>query len=137
MDSEQGRGLVALHVRDPVTGAIVPMVVQAGTNRQEVVTFGGGPVPAGTVIDERAPVAVGIGATVVLAAPPAGTLAINVQNVSVGAAVLAFRQVGAAAGVGKRLPRFGIFSWNLAVAALEVEHISGPAGLANIGFEVT
>jgi hypothetical protein len=92
------------------------------------------PVP-GTVITTGANTAIGIGATVALPVPPASTLSQSVQNVSAGATEILVREAGGGAGTGMRLPRLGIFSYNEAVAALEVQHVAGPAGTAAIQWE--
>lgn len=90
-----------------------------------------GPTPADT--------AVGVGATEPLPAIPAGTTRMTVQQVgtSPGSRVRV-REVGGPAGSGPILVRFGSITVGSAggsIAALEVEHVAGPATAVTIFFE--
>jgi hypothetical protein len=131
----QGRRKIVSLV-DP-DGNVVDVVTIAGVRRLAVdasVSVVVEPTP-GTTVTTGANTAVGIGATVALPVPPSGTLSQSVQNVSAGATELLVRETPGAAGTGMRLPRLGIFSYNEAVDSLEVEHASGPVGVAAIQWE--
>jgi hypothetical protein len=91
----------------------------------------------GTTIVSGVNTAIGLGATVALPAPPVGTLAIIVQNVTLGGASrVAIRQVGGAAGTGIRLATQEALIFDQSIAAIEGEHIAGPAATVTILFEV-
>jgi hypothetical protein len=100
----------------------------------ELVVSSTEPTP-GTVVTTGANTAVGVGATVALPVPPANTLSQLVQNVSAGAVEFLFREAGGAAGTGLRFPRLGTLVHNEAVAALEAQHVAGPAGTVAIQWE--
>jgi hypothetical protein len=108
------------HVRVDASGRILTSPTTApGTQIQSVtVPVPGGVVPAG--------------------APPANTLAITVQNVSVGVvgSVIAVREVGGVAGAGEFLPLYGTFTFEKAVQALELELIAGGPATANLIYEI-
>lgn len=93
------------------------------------------PAPPGTTIVTGALTAVAPAATVPLPVPAPGTLAMTVQNFSGAAVVIAIREVGGPAGAGIFLPNFGTRTFEAAIAPLEAEHISGPAGTVAIQFE--
>jgi hypothetical protein len=90
----------------------------------------------GTVITAGANTALGVGVTAALPALPAGTLAITVQNRTVGGASrVLVRQVGGAAGTGIELLTRGSITFDNAVAALEAQNFAGPAATVAILFE--
>ena len=94
------------------------------------------PGVAGTVITAGANTAVGAGATVALPALPAGTIAIHVQNRTLGGATrVLVRQAGGAAGTGIELTTRGSIVFDKAVAALEAQNFAGPAATVAILFE--
>jgi hypothetical protein len=97
---------------------------------------GGG---VGTTITSPDDVAVGIGATQALPAPPAGTLRMTVE-VTDGSALtrIRVRELGGNAGAGRELILLGSTTFGGeggAVAALEVENVAGPAAAVSISFE--
>lgn len=97
-----------------------------GSGRILTTTIG---VP-GTVITTSADVAVGTSATVALTVPPAGTRRMRIQNTGPTGVLIRVREVGAGAGRGEILTRFGVTSYGEsggAIAALEVEEVASPA----------
>jgi len=90
------------------------------------------PAPApGTTITTDPDVAIGAGLTVPLGVIPAGTRRMTVQNTGPAGTWIRVREVGAAAGVGKLMPRLGEYTYggsNGAVAQLEVQDVSLAVG---------
>lgn len=103
-----------------------PLLVSAG---------GSTPAPPatspGSTITTPADTTVGIGATVALTAPLAGTRRMTVQNTGPAGTWIRVREVGGAAGSGKLLPRLGEYSYggaDGAIAALEAQDVSLAVG---------
>ena len=122
---------IAISGLETATGFLRVLRVNAAG---ELVVSIGPPTP-GTTITSPVHVAVGVGATVPLPAPPAGTTNMTVQNVSGGATQLLVRESPGVAGTGLIIVRFGSRTFDEAVATVEVEHVAGPAGSAAIQFE--
>lgn len=126
-------------ITDPDTDLRADVIDVAGVNRlavDAVVVIG--PVTPGATVTSPADVAVGVGATVALPVPPAGTTRMIVQNSSGGNTTLRVRELAGTAGAGFVLPRFGSREFGGeagAIASLEVEHVGGGAGSALIQFE--
>ena len=95
-------------------------------------TFAG--APAGT-LSSPVDTAIGIGATVVLPAAPAGVLRQTVQNTGGAGTRLRVREAGGALGTGFILPRFGSREYEANVTALEVQHVAGGATSAGVQYE--
>ena len=106
---------------------------------RQVINIGAAPPPTpGATITSQADAVVGIGATVVLTAPPAGTTRMVVQNTTVGNTRLRVREAGGAAGSGVLLLATGSSPYGSpggAIATVEVEHVFGVAGTATIQFQ--
>jgi hypothetical protein len=83
------------------------------------------PPAPGTTITAGANTPVPAGPAVALPAPPAGTLAMTVQNVGGAGSIVLVREVGGAAGTGFALVRFAAFTFEHAVAPLEAELVAG------------
>ena len=93
----------------------------------------------GTVITSSPDVAVGIGVTVPLTAPPAGTrrMTVNVTDGD-GLTLIRVRELGGVAGSGRQLVLRGSTMFGEAggaIAPLEVEHEAGAAAAVSISFE--
>jgi hypothetical protein len=95
-------------------------------------------VSPGTTVTSKPDAVVGVGATVLLSAPPPKTLAETVQNTgtTVGT-VIRVREAGGTAGAGIKLLQNGVAYYKAAVAALEIEEVAGIATSASIQFEIT
>ena len=106
-------------------GAKIPIkVLDDGAGKGIVLVAG---VP-GQTITTMPDAPVGIGATVPLTAPPAGTRRMTVENTGPAGSFIRVRRLGEAAGSGVLLARFGVASYggaDGAVAPLEVEDVSG------------
>lgn len=104
----------------------------------ELIVSGSGITP-GTIITSPADVAVGIGATVALPAPPVGTSRMVAQVTSGDSTTrMRVRELGGAAGAGTLLIRFGTRAYggaDGAIAPIEIENVAGPAASAGIQFE--
>lgn len=97
-----------------------------------------GTVSPGTTIDAVPDTVVGIGATVPLPVPPAGTRRMTVQNTGPAGSIIRVRQVGGPAGAGTKLTSFGSTSFggaDGAIAAIEAQEISGVATTVGVTFE--
>lgn len=98
------------------------------------------PITPGTTITSPADTAVGIGATVALPVPPAGTRRMTVQNTGPAGSLIRVREIGGAAGTGIILARFSSITYggaDGAIASLEVQDVAAIATSAAIQFEVT
>jgi len=117
----------------PMGRNVKPVHVTNGTDDPVPVTITGG--TEGTGIESPADTVIGIGATVPLPAPPAGTRKFTVENTGPGGSAVRVRELGGLAGAGFLLPRFGAREYggsDGAVAALEAEDVS----LATFGVAV-
>lgn len=104
-----------------------------GKGRFEVVS-----APGATIGPTPADVVVGVGATAILTAPPAGTSRMTVQNTGPAGTLIRVRESGGLAGAGIILARFASISFGGdggAVAPVEVEEVAGIATSATIMFE--
>lgn len=109
-----------------------------GKARLEVVTFGAAPLIPGTTITTPADTVVGIGATVALPVPPAGTTRMTVQNNGPAATQVKVRETPGGAGDGPVLVRFGSITFGSpggSIDALEVEEVAGIATTVSVTFE--
>lgn len=115
----------------------VDVVLVAGVRRLAVDAIVNlGPSVPGTVVTTAADTPVGVGLTVPLPVAPAGSNNMTVQNTSGSAGTrIRVRELGGTPGAGVVLPRFSVRTFEVTVAALEVEHVAGPAGAAMIQFE--
>lgn len=106
---------------------------------------GGIPIPVvvtvapGAVISNPADTTVGLGATVPLPVPPAGTLRMTVQ-VTGGDATsrIRIREVGGAAGAGDLLTLLASTTYGGdggSIAPLEAQNVTGPSATVHIRFE--
>ncbi len=99
------------------------------------------PAPApGTVITTAPDTVVGIGATVPLPVPPAGTKRMTIQNTGPSGSVFRLRELGGVAGSGIKIVIFGQETYggaDGAIAPLEVEEVAGIATSVAIQFERT
>ncbi len=96
------------------------------------------PPQPGTTITTPADVSLAPGATVSLPAIPSGTRRMTVQNTGPAGTLVRIREVGAGAGRGVILPRFGFAVYgggDGAIAALEAEEIAGIATTVAVQFE--
>lgn len=94
--------------------------------------------PGSTIGPTPADVVIGIGATVALPAIPANTRRMTIQNTGPSGSLIRVREVGAGAGRGLIVPRFGMLVYggaDGAIAALEAEEVAGIATSATISFE--
>jgi hypothetical protein len=97
-----------------------------------------GPVTPGATITNNADIVIGVGATVAFGAPPAGTSRMTVQNTGPAGTLIRVRAVGAGAGRGEILPRFGGRTYGDeggAIAPLEAQEVAAIATSATITFE--
>lgn len=104
-------------------------VLRTDVNGNISVTTGG--VTPGTVVTTPADTVVGIGATVALPVPPAGTRRMTVEVTGPAGSFVRVREAGGAAGTGIILPRFGQETYggaDGAIAALEVQDVSLAVG---------
>lgn len=97
-----------------------------------------GPSTPGATITTSPDTVVGIGATVPLPAPPAGTTRMTVQNTGPSGSVIRVRELGGVAGAGIKLVIFAQETYggeDGAIAPLEVEEVAGIATTVSIQFE--
>ena len=87
-------------------------------------------IEPGTVITTGANTAVGIGATVALPVPPAGTRVMTIQNAGPAGTWVRLREAGGASGTGILMPRLGeeVYGGDGSIAAMEVEDVSLAVG---------
>lgn len=98
---------------------------------------GGGSTPGTSIVSEPDAV-VGVGAVVVLTAPPSGTKAETVQNTgTTSGTIIRVREAAGTAGAGIKLLQNGVAYYTAAIAQLEVEEVAGIATSVAIQFEVT
>jgi hypothetical protein len=107
---------------NPLGGIYTPVQV---TPAGAVVVSGGGAAVGATVGPTPADTAVGAFGIVALPVPLAASLSQIVQNTGPAGSLIRVRAVAGAAGTGIILPRFGIFVFDKAVAALAAEDIAG------------
>jgi len=103
------------------------VVIPAFDTSGRLIVSGGGGAGVGTTITTPANTAVGIGATVALAAPPVGTTRMTVQNKGPAGTFILVREVGAGAGTGILLGRFSSVTYGGpggAIEPLEAEDVS-------------
>ncbi len=85
-------------------------------------------ISEGTTVTSPADTAVGVGLTVALPVPPAGTKQVTVQNTSGTGINIRVREAGGAVGTGILLPPFSTRTFERAVAPLEAQHVAGGVG---------
>jgi len=127
------QGSVLAGGRDP-GGAQRALAVNAAG--QLIISIG--PSTPGASITTPADTVVGIGATVPLPAPPAGTTRMTVQNTGPSGSVIRVRELGGVAGAGIKLVIFAQETYggeDGAIAPLEVEEVAGIATTVAIQFE--
>lgn len=115
-EKPMGRNVKPVHVTNGSDDPI-PVIISGGTE--------------GTGIESPPDTVVGIGATVPLSMPPAGTRKFTVENTGPAGSFVRVREVGGAAGAGFLLPRFGVREYggsDGSVAALEAEDVSLAVG---------
>ena len=100
---------------------------------------GGGGCVIGDVIDSAADTTVGVGLTVALTVPPAGTLRMRVQVTGGDAtSIIRIRELGGTAGTGVILTLLGSTLYGGgggAIAALEAQNVTGPSATVAVQFE--
>lgn len=116
-----------------VTGGATYEPLQVDATGRLIVSVSG--ATPGATITNPADTAVGIGATVALPTPPAGTTRMIVQNTSAAGVEVRIRVAAGTAGAGTLLFRGGFEDYEDAIAALEAEHVAGVAATVMIRFE--
>lgn len=127
------QGSVLAGGRDP-GGAQRALAVNAAG--QLIISIG--PSTPGATITTAPDTVVGIGATVPLPAPPAGTTRMTVQNTGPSGSVIRVRELGGPAGAGIKLVIFAQETYggeDGAIAPLEVQEVAGIATTVAIQFE--
>lgn len=115
-EQPMGRNVKPVHITNG-PGDPVPVVITGGSE--------------GTGIESAPDTVVGIGATVPLTPPPAGTRTMTVENTGPGGSFIRVRELGGPAGAGVLLPRFGVREFGTtdgSLAALEAEDVSLATG---------